>query len=183
MYSRFLDLAIVALVTLTLLGCERESRRFSDSPAAPGGTQTIRQSDLQPGSSRPTPGTPSPYDENAYAISQGKQLFEWFNCKGCHAEGGGAIGPALMDDKWIYGSAPANIFETIVEGRPNGMPSFRDKIPPQQVWQLVAYVRSLSGQLRKDVEPSRADHMFTRKSEESSPKKAPVSSSPPPGSQ
>jgi cytochrome c oxidase cbb3-type subunit 3 len=179
MSSRFLELAVVALIALALLGCERESRRFSDSPATPRGVQTIRQSELQPGSSIPTSGTPSPYDDNAYAVSQGKQLFEWFNCKGCHADGGGSIGPALMDEKWIYGSAPANIYATIVEGRPNGMPSFRDKIPPQQVWQLVAYVRSLSGQLRKDVEPSRADHLFTRKSESSSPKSAPVSSSAP----
>ena len=55
------------------------------------------------------------------------------------------MGPPLMDDEWIYGSEPENIFATIVEGRPNGMPSFRGRIPDYQVWQLVAYVRSMSG--------------------------------------
>jgi len=45
-----------------------------------------------------------------------------------------------MDDEWIYGFEPVNIFATIVEGRPNGMPSFRNRIPDYQVWQLVAYV-------------------------------------------
>ena len=67
------------------------------------------------------------------------------NCTGCHAHGGGAIGPPLMDDSWIYGSHPDQIFATIVEGRPNGMPSFRGKLPDYEIWQLAAYVRSLSG--------------------------------------
>ena len=35
----------------------------------------------------------SPYENNAYQLSQGKRLYDWFNCKGCHASGGGASGP------------------------------------------------------------------------------------------
>jgi cytochrome c oxidase cbb3-type subunit 3 len=82
------------------------------------------------------------------------------NCAGCHGlAGGGSIGPPLMDDKWVYGSDPANIFSTIVEGRPNGMPSWKSKLSNDQVWQLVAYVRDLSGQHRKDVRTSRTDDM------------------------
>ena len=53
-----------------------------------------------------------------------------------------------MDDRWIYGSDPSNIFNTIVEGRPNGMPSFGSKIPRYQIWQLASYVRSLAGLIR-----------------------------------
>lgn len=68
----------------------------------------------------------------------------------CHFHGGGGIGPPLMDDLWIYGSEPENIFATIVQSRPNGMPSFGGKIPEFQVWQLAAYVRSLSGLTPKD---------------------------------
>ena len=64
-----------------------------------------------------------------------------------------------MDDKWIYGGASANIFNTIIEGRPNGMPAFAGKIPPYQVWQLVAYVRSLSGLVPQDATSARSDHM------------------------
>ena len=30
-----------------------------------------------------------------------------------------------MDDKWIYGSRPEQIYSDIVQGRPNGMPSLR----------------------------------------------------------
>src|SRR5919199_1094602 len=85
------------------------------------------------------------YDNNAPAIAEGQFLYNQMNCVGCHAHGGGAIGPALMDDKWIYGSQPEQIFATIVEGRPNGMPSFRGRIPDHQVWEIAAYVRSMSG--------------------------------------
>src|SRR5690606_19958893 len=69
----------------------------------------------------------------------------WYNCAGCHFNGGGGMGPPLMDDEWIYGSSPAHIFATIVEGRPNGMPTYGGKIPEHQVWQIVAYVRTLGG--------------------------------------
>jgi cytochrome c oxidase cbb3-type subunit 3 len=179
MSLRCRDTFICALALLALTACERESRRFSD-PSLSGAKplNTVSLSDLQPGEPTPPHQTGSPYDYNAYAVAQGKQLYEWFNCSGCHAQGGGAIGPPLMDDKWIYGAAPENIFATIVEGRPNGMPSFRGRIPTQQVWQLVAYVRSMSGQLSKDTSPSRSDHLFTKKSEQSGPDLKPVPSSP-----
>jgi cytochrome c oxidase cbb3-type subunit 3 len=35
------------------------------------------------------------------------------------------------------------VFDTIVGGRPNGMPSFSGKITEYQIWQIVAYVESL----------------------------------------
>ena len=99
------------------------------------------------------------YQENAYAISEGQRLFSWYNCAGCHFHGGGGIGPPLMDDLWIYGSEPQNIHATIIQGRPNGMPAFGGRIPDYQVWQLAAYVRSLSGLTPKDAVPARSDHM------------------------
>jgi cytochrome c oxidase cbb3-type subunit 3 len=42
------------------------------------------------------------------------------------------------------------------------MPSFRNKIPEQQVWQLVAYVRSLSGLVPSSARSARSDAMQTR---------------------
>src|SRR5689334_12100458 len=148
--TRVLCSVLAALTVLSVSACEREQRRFQQPAMASALIQSIQLGDLQAGTSTPRPSIPDPYERNAYAVSQGKQLFTWYNCEGCHAKGGGAIGPALMDDTWIYGSEPANIYATIVQGRPNGMPSFRGRIPDDQVWQLVAYVRSLSGQLRKD---------------------------------
>lgn len=77
-------------------------------------------------------------------IAAGKQLFTAMNCVGCHFHGGGGMGPPLMDNVWIYGDSIENIAATIREGRPNGMPSFRGFLPDEQIWQLAAYVRSLS---------------------------------------
>ena len=47
-----------------------------------------------------------PSQTNAYELSQGKRLYGWFNCAGCHADGGGRLGPALMDGWWRYGADP-----------------------------------------------------------------------------
>ena len=100
------------------------------------------------------------YEHNAQALATGKRLFTWYNCNGCHASGGGGSGPALMDDVWIYGSEPTTIYQTIHDGRPNGMPSFGSRIPEDQIWQLVAYVRSLAGLGATDAAPNRDDAML-----------------------
>lgn len=87
----------------------------------------------------------NPYEGDVAAIAQGRQLFQSMNCAGCHApQGGGAMGPPLSDNEWIYGGEPGQIFLTIMQGRPNGMPSFANALPEESVWKLVAYVRSLS---------------------------------------
>jgi cytochrome c oxidase cbb3-type subunit III len=137
------------LVTAAILfaSCNREKRIGDVAPAAASAIQDTRQTDLQPGVPLPDPKVPNPYEGNYQAMNEGKRLFSWFNCAGCHSPGGGgAIGPPLIDDLWIYGNQPANIYETIVKGRPNGMPSFSGKIPSYQIWQIVTYVRSMSPQ-------------------------------------
>src|SRR5205814_9341652 len=120
---------------------------------------------LQAGGTAPTPVTRNEYENNALALSQGKTLFSQMNCVGCHAHGGGGIGPPLMDDKWIYGSQPEQIFSTIVEGRPNGMPAFRGKIADYQVWEIAAYVRSMSGNASSQAASGREDHISLGKPE------------------
>ena len=84
------------------------------------------------------------------------------------------MGPPLMDDKWIYGNEPANIFNTIAEGRPNGMPTFGTKIPRYQIWQLASYVRSLSGLAATDAISSRADEMMSTPAQNVMPAEKPV---------
>jgi cytochrome c oxidase cbb3-type subunit 3 len=82
--------------------------------------------------------------DNAEAVTTGKRLFGQYNCSGCHSNGGGGMGPSLMDDEWIYGGRLEQIHQTLVEGRPNGMPAWGGRIPDEQLWQLSAYVRSMS---------------------------------------
>jgi cytochrome c oxidase cbb3-type subunit 3 len=163
MPSRFRsDAALAALVLLALLagGCERERREYHSSPVTTPQPHP-RLSTLQPGQALTSPMDPVGvhYENNAYHINQGGRLFRWYNCNGCHANGGGGIGPALMDSQWRYGGDIGQIHASIVEGRPNGMPSWRGKMTDQQAWQLSAYIRALSGNLRKDAVPSRRDGM------------------------
>jgi cytochrome c oxidase cbb3-type subunit III len=167
------------LVVLAITGCRREERDFGALPPGAETAHAVREVELQPGPPTRDTSPPSEYEHNAYAVSEGKRLYNAWNCSGCHFQGGGGIGPPLMDDQWIYGSRPENIFETIVEGRPNGMPSFRGRVGNDQVWQLVAYVRSMSGLLAKDVASGRNDDMQVRSQEQSTEKAAPKSSGQP----
>jgi cytochrome c oxidase cbb3-type subunit 3 len=155
-------------VLFVCIACEREERRFGDKPSPAPNTRE-RLVNLVPGPYTADVRVPNPYERNAFAISEGKRLFRWYNCVGCHANGGGGMGPPLMDDDWIYGSDPEHIYATIVEGRPNGMPAFRGKVPEHQVWQLVAYVQSLSGNVPKDAASGREDHMQAHKQEQAVP--------------
>jgi cytochrome c oxidase cbb3-type subunit 3 len=136
--------------------CERERRDLTASAATAQTSSGVVVSALLPTGVPPSIETTLAESlDNAYAMNEGKRLFDSYNCSGCHAHGGGAIGPALMDERWIYGGEARNIFQTIVEGRPNGMPSFRGKIPDFQVAELVAYVRSMSGRASKPWAPGR----------------------------
>jgi cytochrome c oxidase cbb3-type subunit 3 len=147
---------------ILVAGCKREERAFRvATPAAVRSEGGLRVSMFQPGISTPGEGPKNGYEENAFAMNEGKVLFNAFNCVGCHGHGGGGSGPALMDAGWRYGSEPAQVFASIMEGRPNGMPSFRGKISVHQAWQIAAYVRSLAGLVPKDAAPSRDDHMKT----------------------
>jgi cytochrome c oxidase cbb3-type subunit III len=170
---------LAATALLVALGAcdERESR---DDTAPAQATRTISQGDLHPGASAPPPPTSGEYKETPYAISEGKRLFGWFNCSGCHSHGGGGMGPPLMDKTWIYGSEPNNIFATIVEGRPNGMPSFGGKIPDQQIWEIVAYVRSLSGLVPKIAATPRDDHLSAKVPESREDRRPPETATTPP---
>jgi cytochrome c oxidase cbb3-type subunit III len=129
-------LAFAVSLASLLVACDREEREFTELPESP-----------------------TRYDDNAFAISRGQKLYNAMNCVGCHSNGGGGMGPPLMDAAWIYGSDPSTIRETIVKGRPNGMPSFEGRLTEQQQWQIVAYVRSLSGLTENMATASRSDHM------------------------
>jgi cytochrome c oxidase cbb3-type subunit III len=153
--------ALLLICVSAVAGCHRENREFESPPRADLAPTDVALSSLVAGESSAQfrAQQQHEYEESAYHLSEGKRLFTAFNCTGCHAHGGGGSGPALMDDRWIYGGEIDQIYLTIVQGRPNGMPAFGGKIPPQQVWQLAAYVRSLGGHGPKAARPSRDDHI------------------------
>ena len=86
----------------------------------------------------------NPYAGDKAAVQKGKELFSAMNCIGCHApEGGGGMGPSLSDSQWIYGGQPAQIYLSIMQGRPNGMPAWGGTLPSQSIWELVTYIETL----------------------------------------
>ncbi len=87
----------------------------------------------------------NPYEGDKAAISTGGKLFVGYNCLDCHgADGSGAMGPSFQDGRWHFGGAPGEVFESIYQGRPDGMPAWGGRISNDQIWMLTAYVRSLS---------------------------------------
>jgi cytochrome c oxidase cbb3-type subunit 3 len=181
--SRGIVLALAALAGVLAGGCEREKRQLELPASASMVVPALRMSSITPGGPGGAPPVTNAYDENAYALAEGKRLFNWYNCNGCHADGGGAQGPPLMDDLWIYGSSPANVYASIVQGRPNGMPSWAGRIPENEVWELVAYVRSMSGLADRSAAPSRNDALQTKPAENRMERQPPVPSGTPPASE
>ena len=175
MSSRFRNNGCSVVLALLLCACQREDRSASSQPTSTE-NQNLTLSTLYAGGGHPPPNDPAhaEYEHNAHHLSQGQKLYVWFNCVGCHANGGGGSGPALMDDIWIYGGGIENIVATIREGRPNGMPSFRGKIPDDHIWEIAGYVRSMSGNVPSDAAPSRNDDMHPGPAENRRPKSPPV---------
>lgn len=137
--------ATILILAVILSGCNRGQDPLAGLPPPGALVEGNRQSELQPGPESNARHQKNPFEGDPEAVARGKRLYDQFNCSGCHASGGGAIGPPLMDDQWIYGSSSANIFWTIIEGRPQGMPAFGGRIAEDQAWRIAAYVRSLSG--------------------------------------
>lgn len=139
------------IAALALSGCARStggSTTAAAPPTLPAGTQVSGVPLGQP------PGVPvspaasiaNPYEGDAAAAAQGKALFAAMNCVYCHGDNGsGLIGPALNGHGWRYGGAPAQLYNSIHDGRPQGMPAWGARLPPDQIWKLVAYLESLGG--------------------------------------
>ena len=109
----------------------------------------------------PTPGpgerrntTTNPLGKDRRVVGEGRRLFNWYNCSGCHGDhAGGGMGPSLRDSSWIYGNADAQIYASISDGRTKGMPAWGERVSAEQIWKLVAYIKSL----RTSGEPDRPD--------------------------
>lgn len=150
------SMSMIAIATIN--GCSRES----DAAQVPAGKKTQSSSYIDGGDSMRfvehpenlpagIPGSPrllqlrNPLEANAQAIATGSKLYISYNCIDCHgADGSGAMAPGFSDGRWHFGGTPGAIFESIYEGRPDGMPSWGGRIDNNEIWMLTAYVRSLS---------------------------------------
>ena len=151
--------ALLLLAALALGACDDKKREADSLPVAQSSPAFVAVSTLIPGGGPPPPEAQRAklYEDNPHYVEDGKRLFGWYNCTGCHFHGGGGIGPALMDNHWRYGGHLDQIYASIYQGRPNGMPTWGGKIPDAQIWEIAAYIRSLSPPLPPPpppVEPS-----------------------------
>lgn len=88
----------------------------------------------------------NPYEGDSAAAREGERLYQQMNCADCHGyDLKGGMGPNLTDRYWRYGGSPAEIYKTLWEGRPQGMPAWGRALPPEQLWKLVTYIQSFHG--------------------------------------
>ncbi|MBJ6724112.1 c-type cytochrome [Geomesophilobacter sediminis] len=91
-------------------------------------------------------GVPAPTAKpanQAGLIEIGKAQFA-ARCASCHGETAkGGIGPDLTKAQYKFGKSADAIAQSIVEGRPGGMPSFKNDLSQERVEGLVQYLMSL----------------------------------------
>ena len=81
----------------------------------------------------------------AELVAEGKKDFaeRCASCHGADAKGGQGIGPDLTKKQFKYGRNLQEVTRSIVEGRPGGMPAFKNDLKTEKVQGLAQYVLSL----------------------------------------
>jgi cytochrome c oxidase cbb3-type subunit 3 len=133
------------------LACPQQSDQQAAAPGQPT-TLIAHPEHVQLGLSitRPQATLINPREHDPKALEEGKVLFVSYNCADCHgSDGSGNVAPSFQDGRWHFGGTVGDVYESIEEGRPDGMPAWGGRISESQIWALVAYVRTLSA--GKDV--------------------------------
>jgi cytochrome c oxidase cbb3-type subunit 3 len=133
------DTAALAAILATPLACRREdpSRLLPGAAVAEQQRIPVRTSDLRAGGRLPDVAARNPYAGDSEGMAAGRLLYRSMNCSGCHGGAGGG---------GIYGGNPENIVQSILQGRPNGMPAFGGMLPMSEAWKIAAFVKSLSAE-------------------------------------
>jgi mxaJ protein len=133
---------------------QADIRAILDEYGVPQTTQ-----DPVPGSTPPAVQTPpptaapqeagfkklNPFTGNAEMIAVGKTLYFQIGCQGCHGGGGGGgMAASLIDDSWKFGSDDETLYKLIKGQIPEQtMPTVYSMLPDEQVWQILAFIRSV----------------------------------------
>ena len=131
---------IIALL-LGAAGCQKYASPVTAAVSLPSHGTAVGPI---PGAGKDVTFPTNPLANDPVALQEGRKLFNWYNCSGCHGgHAGGGMGPSLRDKVWLFGDRDDQIFDSIAEGRGEGMPSWGAKIPEDQIWKLVAYIKSM----------------------------------------
>jgi high-affinity iron transporter len=101
----------------------------------------------------------NPVAVNSASLAAGKKLYD-AQCASCHGaagkgdgKGGEQLKPKpsdLTDTEWKHGSSDGDIFTVIRDGsKQTGMRAYGSRIPTNDLWNLVNYVRSLGPKAAK----------------------------------
>jgi cytochrome c oxidase cbb3-type subunit 3 len=164
-------LVSLGLMSAAAIGYFREPRVYRTDPPVSAALDQFR---LMPNriSGAPTEvyfALGQSYERTGYDLSQGKRLYSWFGCSACHGDGRGGTGPSFIDGWWYYGPSMVSIVASIRDGRPHGMPAFKDRMTSDEIWQLAGYVKSLGAYSTSVVAPSRNDDKTDRPAENRGP--------------
>ena len=139
--SRRIAVSWLAAAAIAATGCGHPAGDVAAAAAPPPMMTPVGP---VPGPDTSPPRPQNPYGGDRAAWGEGRQFFIRFNCSGCHgSHAGGGMGPSLRDVDWIYGAADAQLFSSIAEGRAHGMPAWGTKLNDDQIWKLVAYIKTL----------------------------------------
>lgn len=144
---RFGVFLLASSLVMLAAGCNSESGQPHPEGTFPAQGQTVTANPVGPipGGFNNIPYTTNPLAGNLVAMQDGWRLFNWYNCSGCHGgHGGGGMGPSLRDPVWLFGNHDGQIFDSIAEGRADGMPAWGAKVPAKQIWELVTYIKSMN---------------------------------------
>ncbi|CAH2031747.1 c-type cytochrome [Trichlorobacter ammonificans] len=95
--------------------------------------------------SAPQTGGAGAHKEGALAdyIAAGKKEYA-ARCAACHgADAKGGIGPDLTAKQYKYGRSEQAVTESVANGRPGGMPGFRNDLSHEKLEGVVKYLLSL----------------------------------------
>jgi cytochrome c oxidase cbb3-type subunit III len=146
--NRVMALAL-ALTGAAGAGCLPKNENAGEGrPSVTRGLGAERSVVNQPVGPLPGPGdiapVANPLGDDPTARMEGYHLFNQFNCAGCHGgRAGSGMGPSLRDPDWRYGGTADRIFNSIAQGRGQGMPAWGARIPEKQIWEMTAYIQSL----------------------------------------
>jgi mono/diheme cytochrome c family protein len=121
------DIAARIAVALLLTGCQREARDIGPSLPKTGPNRAHDPRIVY-------------YQDNVYQVAQGGRYFGWYGCTACHGEDASGVRD-LGDGRWRYGGSFDQIFASVAE-RHGGL-NYAARVPPEQLWQMAAYVRDL----------------------------------------
>jgi cytochrome c551/c552 len=127
------------VATFACIKCDAEAKDSSDVPSAIRYEANVSAGGVNPAGVA----LENPHKDDLQSAQTGARLFTSMNCDGCHGGGAlGMIGPSLVDGRWHYGGADAEIFHSIFYGRPKGMPAYGGLLGSEGVWLIVTYLKS-----------------------------------------